>query len=751
MLTGSGGPRSSEEVYEAYQPSLDQFGKDSLTYIPSSPYCLEPSTRVLTRDLRWVPVGSLQVGDELVGFDEYQKGSGSGQSRTWQPATVTETSVITAPRYKMVMKSGKEIVSTDEHLWLTERVRGGGRGRGRGKRSKSYPQNWCWIPVKDIRPGDKIKSLGVDPWEVESTRDAGYLEGFYDGEGCLTADLGGTVSVCACQNRGPVQEKVFDLLSQRGFRFSDYGDEKLADWRLNGGRAETLRFLGTIRPTRLLNKFLEGDHFFGGRIYGGRKTDSQRQYDEVVSVEYLDEGPVVALGTSTNTLVAEGLLSHNTKVGRFYELYLAGSVLTRDYLAKHGLATEREIDEMDAAIDAEEGLTELVADPEMLVVQLPSWELYRDWEKGPSLVGVRFKRAIQYPPEGETVESQKMARLEKRNPEKFSVERRAQFASVLDGYLDEDKVDRIFQPFEGKVLQQTHDGILANSYECHIDPGRTNANFAMAIGHLEKSTLKDHSPECGASPDQNCVSPKCHFWSHVVIDYTRVWKPEDYSEHTIDYLEIERDLEEVIARFPSMSNFTSDQWNSASILAKLKEFVRKQKLGTAIREVTFTDKRNQEVAEKFKSAVNLGWVHAPLDDYFNSEGAGVVSCLLAQELKFLTEKSGKVVKQEIGPVTTKDLADCVMEVSVRLLETQLDNWTRLILEDSAPSFGFEGGYPKSGSEDVGGVLNGMRSGVDTERRVTSIREALNSYGRGGPASGLNDPTRGLRTRVMPRR
>jgi len=38
MLMGSGSVKSGEEIYEAYQPSLDQFGKDSLTYVPSSPY-----------------------------------------------------------------------------------------------------------------------------------------------------------------------------------------------------------------------------------------------------------------------------------------------------------------------------------------------------------------------------------------------------------------------------------------------------------------------------------------------------------------------------------------------------------------------------------------------------------------------------------------------------------------------------------------------------------------------------------------
>jgi hypothetical protein len=102
--------RSASEIYEAYTPSLDQIGNAAFIYIPSSPFCLEPETKVLTEDLRWVSVGSLAVGDKLIGFDENHSGAGKG--RTWQPAEVTETSVITAPRYEITMESGKTIKCT---------------------------------------------------------------------------------------------------------------------------------------------------------------------------------------------------------------------------------------------------------------------------------------------------------------------------------------------------------------------------------------------------------------------------------------------------------------------------------------------------------------------------------------------------------------------------------------------------------------------------------------------------------------
>src|SRR6266404_9111182 len=40
--------------------------------------CLEPSTRVLTADLRWREIETLAPGDELIAVDEYAPGTGKG-------------------------------------------------------------------------------------------------------------------------------------------------------------------------------------------------------------------------------------------------------------------------------------------------------------------------------------------------------------------------------------------------------------------------------------------------------------------------------------------------------------------------------------------------------------------------------------------------------------------------------------------------------------------------------------------------
>lgn len=90
-----------------------------------------------------------------------------------------------------------------------------------------------------------------------------------------------------------------------------------------------------------------------------------------------------------------------------------------------------------------------------------------------------------------------------------------------------------------------------------------------------------------------------------------------------------------------------------------------------VTEETATEKSNSKRWERFKQALNQGWLHAPFvkDDIL---GLGRV-CMLEKELKFLILKNGKKVDHpDNGPVTHNDMADCVSTVCVRLLSEQID-------------------------------------------------------------------------------
>lgn len=389
-------------------------------------------------------------------------------------------------------------------------------------------------------------------------------------------------------------------------------------------------------------------------------------------------------GRSALTYLASSPFS---KIGKFYDLYQQGRITMDEYNEREGkLRTSSFVEEaavQDIDVDPDE-VSAAVAEPTFLIVQLPSWETYRDWQvsrtiqvrPGRERCFPRWNSPVQYEPrEDGSPDERVQYRRMRRNPDKFKVERGAQFASVMDAYLNEVMVDRMFlKPDWRDPLAQQQQGRLSRVYRAHADPSRTNANFGFCIAHVED-----------APPDEHGI-----VWPHVIVDVLKVWKPEDFKDHTIDYVQVGEELDEYLMRFPSMDKMTYDQFNSAGFISHQKRSFP----NIRVLEKTFTARENQDRFEKFKSALNLGWVHSYRDS-FAEEGHS----LLELELKFLQEKNGKVDRQEIGPVQTKDLSDAVMVVTVDLLHESLDRWWKAINRTSV------------GSTNVGA----LRSGRDQDR------------------------------------
>lgn len=356
-----------------------------------------------------------------------------------------------------------------------------------------------------------------------------------------------------------------------------------------------------------------------------------------------------------------------SQVGMFFKLYTQGIVLVPEYL-NGKIVGVSEHTEKSLRIDAEEEIKKATANPMMLVCQFPSWELYRDFEishklpikKNVTIFGPTIKSAVfEY--------NEEVQIIEKINPEAFRVEHRAQFASVEDAYLRPEKIAAMFEEVEWRPrLEEQEKGKLSRRYLIHCDPGRSGANFAMCVAHLEDAPCD----KCGWWDDgKKYHSPSCdgNIWPHVIVDKLKVWRPMDYEDGVVDYIEVQEDLIEILTKYPSTERFSLDQWNSAYFLADMKKRFGDR---TLVREEFFDEKSNQRRFELFKSALNLGWIHSYRDNFYIDNEA----CLLELELRFLQEVHGKVKKLEVGPVTTKDLADCLMVVSVDLLHEALDRW-----------------------------------------------------------------------------
>lgn len=372
-----------------------------------------------------------------------------------------------------------------------------------------------------------------------------------------------------------------------------------------------------------------------------------------------------------------------SKVGKCYSLYQEGSVLMSSYQENTETGEEAAAELKAMAAQGGNDTAEVVADPTKLVIQLPSWGLYENWEKSRQLIGVSFKRPIQ---PGPTHESQVRRKL--RNPDKFKVEREGQWAEVQGAYFDPDMVERIFDaPGWRPALESQSRGYLTHKYRIHCDPGRTGANFALCIGHLENSP-----------PDEHGIA-----WPHVIIDMLHVWRPQDFppdietGRPTIDYVQVQEDIDDILFRFPSTSKISFDQWNSAGMIASLR---RKFSPSIRVAEVTFTERDNQARFERVKSALNLGWVHSYRDNFYEDNAS-----LLGMELKFLSETNGRVERQKIGPVTTKDLCDAFCVVVSDLMHESLERYGSG--DDLATGL--------FGSTSV----SGLRSGRDQERMVSA--------------------------------
>jgi hypothetical protein len=302
--------------------------------------------------------------------------------------------------------------------------------------------------------------------------------------------------------------------------------------------------------------------------------------------------------------------------------------------------------------------------------------------------------------------------------EGFATHNCAQWAEVMGAYFDSDKIDRMFTPIPWRPnqLEAQSRGYLKHKYRIHCDPGRTGANFAVCVGHIE-----EFCATCGWYQDepthQHPVSDACaklDMQAHVIIDLLHVWRPQDFppdvetGKPTIDYSVVQDHLRQLLNSFPSTSKISFDQWNSALGIAQLrKEFSP----GIRVTEVTFTEKENQSRFEKVKSALNMEMVHSYRDRWYEDNGS-----LLEMELKFLSVRGGRVVKQEVGPVTTKDLCDAFCVVVSDLLHDALERYGAK--DDLA-----RGAY---GSTDVFGLRSGRelaRMGITTGA-MSSARQAM---------------------------
>lgn len=256
-------------------------------------YCITPDHKLLTSDLYWREAGEIKEGDTILGFDE------DGPHRKYQASLVTQTSRATEPVYAVTLSSGKVLKVTGEHKWLIREK------RGDTSRLK-------WVTTLELRTPTNSKFQPscvpklMDVWEKRDNFSTGWLSGMFDGEGSIYGES--VQGVTIAQNTGPTFNTLTESITSLGFNYyiaSKPTTNSCYTIGIKGTSTDRLRFLGIVRPERLISK-LSFDQI------GMMKTPN---YEIVEDVKLLGDMEIVKITTSTGTFVCDGYPMHNCSAG----------------------------------------------------------------------------------------------------------------------------------------------------------------------------------------------------------------------------------------------------------------------------------------------------------------------------------------------------------------------------------------------------------------------------------------------------
>jgi hypothetical protein len=381
--------------------------------------------------------------------------------------------------------------------------------------------------------------------------------------------------------------------------------------------------------------------------------------------------------------------------------------------------------------------------PQMLVIQLESWAVYEHADDPAATGGAR----LLSPP---VVFDDILEREEGRNPQKFAVERRSQWAAVQEAFLDPDLVDQMYLPYCGGCGRSFREsqwqpaagvcpwcsrsgpaitpafnrqGVLAYVYMGHADPAERHDSFALCIAHLEHFS-----------------DPNGRQSAHIVVDYLHAWNPADYGG-TLPYDEIEQDLAIIIGRYPTMKRFTFDQFGSPGTINGVRGLLKRAGCGVRVWKVAHTAANNKDREETVKEALALNWIHVPKDRLGPDR-----SCLLEQEMKVLQLINGRVMKQTTGRIRSDDLWTAFSVVVYGLLKHAHGRHVREALSATPLLGALPGGYHTRQMPDVSSIERPM-----SEARARLHRLSREYVAWGHPSNRRYVPTerQGLRRPRLP--
>ncbi len=271
--------------------------------------CTPYEAPILMGDLSLKPIGEIRVGDEVIGWalndEPIEKSSKYGRQHLKRTKVIDVFSSV-KPIVRITLDSGEVIRCTPDHKWYV--------------RWKSDRGHLAYQPAAVGRGLCRICPPRLPILSPEDERDAGWLAGFFDGEGTVSmcgkeAGYRASAAISFFQGAGrnkPICDRLEAALKRFGFEFHIYedmrSDKKNCDmypyrhYKLKGiGLPVFQRFLHTIRQTKWRQRMMDGA--LGAKFIQG--------HEKVISIDPDGEDIVYSLKTETGNYVVWGLASKN--------------------------------------------------------------------------------------------------------------------------------------------------------------------------------------------------------------------------------------------------------------------------------------------------------------------------------------------------------------------------------------------------------------------------------------------------------
>lgn len=271
--------------------------------------CTPAESPILMSDLSMKPIGEIAVGDQIVGFEIPPTPEGCAFARQrLVKTTVSEVHKYFAPVVKITLDSGAVIRCTPDHKWFM-RQRNDGRD--------------CYSPATLRSSLSRVCPAHLPILNEADARDAGWLSGFFDGEGSVSLmkrpNYEPATKIVFYQGAGrnkPLCDKLERLLAHFGFDWLCEEDLRKPNqntpcypfrvYRLTNHSRMTLpvhqRFLHIVQPTKWRDRIIDG-------VY---KSNFIQGRERVVRIEPDGEETVYGLTTGTGNYVIWGLVSSNS-------------------------------------------------------------------------------------------------------------------------------------------------------------------------------------------------------------------------------------------------------------------------------------------------------------------------------------------------------------------------------------------------------------------------------------------------------